>query len=70
MTPSTGPLEEFTGCTTKRDLTKMTFKISQLRQIKKTTQGFSKDVKSLMAFNTSNTPHKGILYNQETDKNI
>ena len=30
-------------------------------------QGFNKDMKSLMTFNTPATPHKGILLNKETN---
>ena len=44
--------------------------ISQPHQINKMTQGFIKDVKSLRNFNTSATPHKGNLRNQETETNI
>ena len=65
-----GPLEDFSGCTLKRDLTKMTLKISQPHIITKTTKGFNKDVKSLMNFNTPATPHKGIVCNQERDTKI
>ena len=36
-----GELEEFIGCTIKRDLTKMTLKISQTDLINKMTQGFN-----------------------------
>ena len=38
-TRSVGELEEFKGCTIKRDLTKMTFKISKPDLINKMTQG-------------------------------
>ena len=63
-------LEEFIGCTIKCDITKMTLNISQPDISKKTTQGFNKDVKSLMTFNTPDTPHQGIVCNQEKYTNI
>ena len=62
-------LEDFIWCTIKRDLAKMTLKISQPDQINNIVQGFNEDVKSLMTFNTPDTPHKGILRDQETDTN-
>ena len=34
------------------------------------TQGFNKDMKSLMTFNTPATLHKGIVNNQDTDTKI
>ena len=58
--------ECFIGCMIKSDLTKMTLNISQPDIITNMTQGFKKDVKSMMTFNTAATPHKGILRNQET----
>ena len=42
----------------------MTLKIYQPDIITKMTQGFNKDVKSIMTFNTPATPHKGIVCNQ------
>ena len=65
-----GELEEFLGCTIKRDLTKMPLNISITDLITKMTQGFNKDVKSLMTFNTLSTPHKRIVRNQETNTKI
>ena len=65
-----GELEDFVGCMIKRDLTKMTLKISQPRLINKTNQVFNKDMKSLLAFNTPYQRHKGIVHNQETDEKI
>ena len=34
------------------------------------TQGFNKDVKSIMNFSTPSTPHKGVVSNQEIDTKI
>ena len=65
-----GDQEDFIGCTIKREITKMKLKISQPDLINKTTKVFNKDVKSLMAFNTPATSHKGIVYNQEKVTNI
>ena len=45
-------LEDFIGCTIEFDLTKMTLKISQPDLITMMTQGFNKDLKSLITFNT------------------
>ena len=59
-----GELEDFIGCTIKRDLTKMTLNISQPDIINKTTQGFNEDMQSLMTFNTPATSHKGVVRNQ------
>ena len=70
MTQSMVKLEEFIGCTIKCDITKMTLNISQPDISKKMTQGFNKDVKSLMTFNTPDTPHQGIVCNQEKYTNI
>ena len=47
-----GELEDFIGCMIKRDLTKMTLNISQPDPINKMIQGFNRDMKSLMTFNT------------------
>ena len=46
----------------------MTFNIYQPHIITKMTQGFNKDVKQIMAFSAPDKSHKGIVYNQETDK--
>ena len=70
MTQSMVELEEFIGCTIKCNLTNMTLNISQPDISKKMTQGFNKDVKSLMTFNTPDTPHQGIVWNQEKYTNI
>ena len=59
-----GELEDFVGCMIKRDLTKMTLKISQPDQITNMTQGFNKGLKSRISFNTPDTPHKGIVSNK------
>ena len=59
-----GELEEFVGCKIKRDLTKMTLNIFQPDIITKMTQGFNKDVKSLITFNITDTPHKGVVRNK------
>ena len=50
-------LEEFVGCMIKRDLAKTTLKTYQQDIITKITQGFNKDVKSLINYNTEATPH-------------
>ena len=55
-----GELEDFIGCMIKRDLTKTNLNIYQLDIINRMTQGFNKYVKSLMTFNTLDTPPKGI----------
>ena len=65
-----GEIEDFIGCTIKREFTKMTPNISQLDLINYMTQGFNKDMKSLMTFNNPATPNKGVLRNQETDIKI
>ena len=65
-----GELENFVGCTIKCDLTKMNLMIYQLDIITNLSQGFNKDVNSVMNFNAPATPHKGILLNQETEKLI
>ena len=65
-----GEIENFIVCTIKRDLTKITLKISQQYLINRMTQGFNEDVKSLMNFNAPATLYKGILHNQEKDTNI
>ena len=54
----------------RRDLTKMTLDIYETDIITKITQGFNKDVKSLMAFNKTSTKHNGVVRNQETDTKI
>ena len=65
-----GELEDFVGCTIKRDLTKTTLNISQTDIINKKTQGFNEDVKSLMTFNNPATPHKDVVCNKYTDTSI
>ena len=65
-TQSMGELEDFVGCMIKRELTKTTLNISQPYLITNMTQGFNKDMKSLIYFNTASTPHKGIVPNKET----
>ena len=67
---SMGKLEDFIGCTIKRDLTNMTLNIYQPNLIYNMNPGCNKDVKLLMTFNTPDTPHKGIVRNQETDTKI
>ena len=59
-----GELEDFVECTIKSDLTKTTLKISQPHLINKITQGFNKDVKSLMKFNNPATTQEGIVFHQ------
>ena len=70
LTQSMSELEELIGCKIKRDLTKITLNISQLRITTKMTQVFNEDLKSLMNFNNPDTYHNGIVYNQETDTKI
>ena len=65
-----GELENFLVCTINRDLTKMTLTIYQPDLITNMNQGFNEDMKLLMTFNTTSTPHKGIIRNQETDTKI
>ena len=48
----------------------MTLNIYQPDLINKMTQGFNEDMKSLITFNTPDTPHQGIVFNQETDTKI
>ena len=67
VTKSMGELEDFVGCTIKRDLTNITLNISQLHLITNMTQKINKDVKSLMTFNTTATLNKSILWNKEID---
>ena len=59
-----GQLKEFLGFTIQRDLTKITLNISQPDIITNMTQEFNEDMKSLITFNTPDTPHKGVLSNQ------
>ena len=61
-----GELEKFVRCMIKCEITKIPLKIYQPHLIIKTTQVLNKDVKSLMIFNTPDTPHKSIVRNQET----
>ena len=65
-----GEIEDLVIFTIKRDLTKMTLKISQPHLMTNMTQGLNKDMKSIMIFNTPATPHKRIAHNQETDTTI
>ena len=65
-----GELEDFAGCTIKRDLTNMTLNIYQTYLITKTIQGFNEDVKSPMTLNNPSKTHKGIVYNKEKGTNI
>ena len=65
-----GELEDYKKCVIKRDLTKITLNIFQPDIINNMTQGFNKDVKSLMTFNTLDIPHTVIVSNQETDTKI
>ena len=50
-------LEDFVGFTINCDLTKTTLNIYQPDLINKMSQGFNKDVKSLMTFNARATTH-------------
>ena len=59
-----GELEDLVRFTIKRDLTKTTLKISQQHLINKINQGFNKDVKYLMNFNTLEKPHQVIVRNK------
>ena len=65
-----GGIEDFLVCKIKRNLTKINLNIYQPYIITKMTQGFNKDVKSLMAFNKTSTKHNGVVRNQETDTKI
>ena len=65
-----GELEDFIGCTIKRDLIKTNLNISQPDRINKMTQWFKEGVKSLMTFNSPATPHKGIVHNNNKDTKI
>ena len=57
-----GELEDFVGCTIRRDLTKITLNISHIIDKKK--QGLKKGVKSLMTINTPVAPNLGIVRNK------
>ena len=59
-----GEIEDFILFTINFDLTNITLKIYQPDLSNNMTQGFNKDMKSLMTFNTPDTPHKGIVLNQ------
>ena len=59
-----GELEDYIGCTIKRDLTKMTLNISHSYLITKMTQGFNEYIKSLTTLNNRALPHKGIVRNK------
>ena len=65
-----GELEDFIGFTIKREVTKTTLNIYQPYLMNNMTQGFNEGVKSLTTFNNPDTPHKGIIRNQETDTKI
>ena len=52
-----GELEDFVGCTIKRDLTKITLNISHPDLINKMTQGFNEYKESLMTYNNTATSH-------------
>ena len=65
-----GELEDFVGCTIKRDLSKMTPNISQPGLTNKMNKGFNKGVKSLMTLNILDRTYKCIVRNQETDTKI
>ena len=54
----------------KRELANMILNIYQPHLIIKKTQGFIKDMKLRMTFNTPYEPYKGIVRNQETDMKI
>ena len=54
-----GGLEDFSIFQINCLLTNMTLKISQPDLITKMTQEFNEGVKSLITFNTIDTPHKG-----------
>ena len=53
-----GELEKFVRCMIKCEITKIPLKIYQQHLIIKTTQVLNEEVKSLMIFNTPDTPHK------------
>ena len=59
-----GELEDFVGCTIKREITNIILKIYQPDLINNMTQGFNKYMKLLMDFNTAATPHKMIARNR------
>ena len=59
-----GKLEDFIGCTIKRDLAKMTLKVSQLDLINKMMQGLNGELKSQINFNNPATTHQGVVRNQ------
>ena len=51
----------------KFDQTNMSLNIYKPHIITKINQGFIEGVKSLMTFNSTATPYKGVMRNQETD---
>ena len=59
-------LEDIIGCKIKRDLANMTLKISQTHLITQMTQGFNRNIKSLMTLNAIDTSHKGFLGSRKT----
>ena len=61
-----GELEYFVGFKIKCDLTNMTLNISQTHLITQMTQGFNRNIKSLMTLNAIATSHKGFLGNRKT----
>ena len=65
-----GEIEDFVGCTIKRNLTSTTLNIYQPDLITKTTQGFNKDTKSLMTINNPATPHKVLYIIKNRPKNF
>ena len=60
----------YIGCVMKPNLTNITLNISQPDIINKMNQGFNRDFKSRMTFNTLDTPNTEIIINQETDTKI
>ena len=58
-----GELDDFVGFTIMRDLTNTNLNNSQLHLINKMTQGFNKDMKSLMTFNNPDKTDKRIVHN-------
>ena len=61
-------LQEFILRTIKCDLIKMTLKIYQPDLFNNTNKVFNKEMKYFITFNIPATTHKGVVYNQETDK--
>ena len=65
-----GEIEYCLGCKIRCDLTNMNLNVYQPHIITKITQGFDKDLISLMNFNTPDTLHKGVVRNQDIETNI